>query len=64
MKLFKDGPVDINREIDDYRATMLFAAMREAKGSKTEAARLLCLDNYQTVSNWLAKYKMEGLEWT
>lgn len=63
MKLFSEGPVDITREIDNYRSTMVFAAMREAKGNKSEAARLLCLDNYQTVSNWLAKYKMEDIEW-
>ena len=34
----------------------LSRAMSEADGGKTEAARLLGLSSYQTLSNWLRKY--------
>ena len=63
MKLFEDGPVDVIAEVDAYKAAMLVAAMRKAKGNKTEAARLLCLNNYQTVNNWIEKYKMTEVHW-
>lgn len=34
-------------------------AMAQAHGSKTEAARLLGLGSYQTLTNWLQKYRVE-----
>ena len=33
-------------------------AMAEAGGNKTEAARLVGLPSYQTLTNWLKKYKV------
>jgi DNA-binding protein Fis len=33
-------------------------AMAQAHGNKTEAARLLGLGSYQTLSNWLQKYEV------
>ena len=34
-------------------------AMRETRGNKTEAARLVGLPSYQTLTNWLTKYEVE-----
>jgi DNA-binding NtrC family response regulator len=33
-------------------------AMEEAGGNKTEAAKLVGLASYQTLTNWLEKYKV------
>jgi DNA-binding protein Fis len=38
----------------------LSRAMREADGNLTKAASLVGLANYQTLKNWLEKYKVEG----
>jgi DNA-binding NtrC family response regulator len=35
-------------------------AMDEARGNKTRAAELVGLPSYQTLSNWLAKYEVDG----
>ena len=34
-------------------------AMGQARGNKTEAAQLLGLGSYQTLTNWLEKYKVQ-----
>ena len=34
-------------------------AMRETRGNKTEAARLVGLPSYQTLTNWLTKYRVD-----
>jgi DNA-binding protein Fis len=33
-------------------------AMEAAHGNKTKAAKLLGMTNYQTLSNWLEKYRV------
>ncbi len=38
----------------------LSRAMKEARGHKTKATSLVGLANYQTLKNWLEKYKVEG----
>ena len=38
----------------------LSRAMKEAQGTKTKAASLVGLANYQTLKNWLEKYEVEG----
>ncbi|MDY7030137.1 MAG: helix-turn-helix domain-containing protein, partial [Spirochaetota bacterium] len=35
-------------------------AMEQASGNKTKAAELLGLPNYQTLTNWLKRYGVEG----
>ena len=35
-------------------------AMEESGGNKTEAAKLVGLPSYQTLSNWLKSYKVSG----
>lgn len=37
----------------------LHRAMAEAQGNKTQAAKLLGLPSYQTLTNWLVKYEIE-----
>jgi transcriptional regulator with PAS, ATPase and Fis domain len=42
--------------IADVATHYLKRALAEAQGNKTEAAKLLGLPSYQTLSNWLEKY--------
>ena len=63
MSLFPDGPVDVNRAVNNYKAAMAFAAMKETRGNKAQAAALLCLENYQALDYWLAKYGLKDMEW-
>ena len=38
----------------------LSRALRETGGNKSKAARLVGLGGYQTVSNWIEKYKLDA----
>lgn len=44
----------------DVARHYLGRAMDEAHGNKTKAADLVGLPSYQTLTNWLAKYEVEG----
>jgi DNA-binding NtrC family response regulator len=37
----------------------LIRAVKDAHGSKTKAAKLVGLSNYQTLTNWMKKYGLE-----
>lgn len=45
--------------IADVARHYLDRAMRESHGNKTEAAKLLGLGSYQTLTNWLLKYQSQ-----
>jgi transcriptional regulator with PAS, ATPase and Fis domain len=47
---------DLKRLLDDVAVHYLTRAMEESKGNKTEAARLVGLPSYQTLTNWLERY--------
>ena len=44
----------------DLARHYLNRAMEEAHGNKTKAAELLGLPSYQTLTNWLKRYGIEG----
>jgi DNA-binding NtrC family response regulator len=44
----------------DVARHYLSRAINEAHGNKTKAAELVGLPSYQTLSNWLTKYEVEG----
>ena len=46
--------------LGDVVRSYLARAMSEANGVKKEAAELLGMSNYQTLSNWLKKYGVDG----
>lgn len=56
-------PLGHNLSLQDIMADVarhyLGRAMEESGGNKTEAARLLGLPSYQTLTNWLKKYGLE-----
>jgi DNA-binding NtrC family response regulator len=54
--------LDLPALIEDVARHYLGRAMAEAHGQKTKAAELVGLPSYQTLSNWLAKYKV-GTGW-
>ncbi|WP_269145850.1 helix-turn-helix domain-containing protein [Nitratidesulfovibrio oxamicus] len=41
----------------DVARHYLDRAMEQSRGNKTEAAKLLGLGSYQTLTNWLLKYQ-------
>jgi transcriptional regulator with PAS, ATPase and Fis domain len=51
---------DVREVLRDTARHYLQRAMREASGNKTHAAKLLGLPSYQTLTNWLAKYDVDG----
>ena len=53
---------DLNLQtiISDVARHYLRRAMKESHGNKTEAARLVGLSSYQTLSNWLDKYEVQS----
>lgn len=51
---------DLRETLDGVARDYLKRAMQEAKGNKTQAAVLLGLPSYQTLTNWLAKYRIKG----
>ncbi|MBK7802790.1 MAG: sigma 54-interacting transcriptional regulator [Chloracidobacterium sp.] len=50
---------DLQELLGDVTRHYLTQAMQEANGNKSEAARLLGLSSYQTLTNWLLKYNIE-----
>jgi transcriptional regulator of acetoin/glycerol metabolism len=50
--------VDIQSLIGTVAEHYLRRAMEATHGNKSKAAKLLSLANYQTLSNWLEKYKI------
>lgn len=48
--------LNLQEIISDVARHYLSRAIQESRGNKTEAARLLGLPSYQTLSNWLNKY--------
>lgn len=59
-----DQPLSGGFDLQDTMATVarhyLERAMAEAGGNKTRAADLLGLNSYQTLTNWLKKYRLES----
>jgi len=53
-----DG-LDLKTLLDDVAVHYLRRAMEESRGNKTEAARLLGLPSYQTLTNWLERHGVE-----
>ncbi|MCG8312016.1 MAG: sigma-54 dependent transcriptional regulator [Pseudomonadales bacterium] len=51
--------IDINELIKDVSVHYIERAMAETGGSKTKAAELLSLKNYQTLNNWMEKYSIQ-----
>lgn len=54
-KPFQEG-FDLSELISEVARHYLARAMMETRNNKTEAAKLLGLPSYQTLSNWLQKY--------
>lgn len=54
-----DQPISIEKIVGEVARHYLVRAMEKTHGNKTEAANLLGLNSYQTLSNWLNKYKIE-----
>jgi transcriptional regulator with GAF, ATPase, and Fis domain len=48
------------KELERVARGYLARAMKETGGNKAQATKLLGLASYQTLSNWLAKYKVKG----
>lgn len=53
------GGFDLRDLLKDVAAHYLSRAMDEARGNKTEAATLVGLPSYQTLSNWLKTYGVQ-----
>lgn len=51
-----DQPISLPDIMSDVARHYLERAMTQAHGNKSEAARLLALGSYQTLTNWLQKY--------
>lgn len=51
--------IDINEIIADVCRHYIERALEESNGSKTKAAELLGLKNYQTLNNWMDKYSIQ-----
>jgi len=51
-----DQGVNLPEIMGNIAREYLSRALKESGGNKTKAARLVGLPNYQTLSNWLAKY--------
>ena len=52
------GGFNLSNLLDEVARHYLGRAMDEATGNKTKAAELVGLPSYQTLSNWLARYKV------
>lgn len=51
---------NIQEVISKVARHYLKLAIEQSHGNKTEAARLVGLSNYQTFTNWMHKYKVDG----
>lgn len=54
------GGLNLAELLADVARSYLQRAMDEAHGNKTEAAKLVGLPSYQTLSNWLRRYGVES----
>ena len=57
------GGLDLEEHLNDIRRSYLRRAMKEARGVKVKAARLLGMKNYQTLDAQLKRLEVEG-EWS
>ena len=55
----QDGRYDLPHEISKLISRRIIHAMEICRGNKTDAARMLGLSNYQTLTNWINKYGVE-----
>ena len=44
--------------VQDVKKHYLQRAMKHTRGNKLEAANILGIKNYQTLTNWLGKYRI------
>jgi len=51
-----DG-IDLQSIIGEVSKHYIYRAISQSNGNKGEAAKLVGLSNYQTLSNWLKKYE-------
>lgn len=54
------GGFNLQDLLKEVARIYLRRAMEEAHGSKTKAAELVGLPSYQTLTNWLTKYEVQG----
>ena len=54
-----DGGIDLNEIITSVARHYLSRALDMAHGNKTKAAKLVGLQSYQTLTNWLEKYDIK-----
>lgn len=54
------GGLNLQDLLKEVARHYLGRAMDEAQGNKTKAAELVGLPSYQTLTNWLAKYEVQG----
>ncbi|MBB6481493.1 sigma-54 interaction domain-containing protein [Spirochaeta isovalerica] len=50
---------DLGRKIDDYKVKWLKLAKEQSHDNTSEAARILGIENYQTLDNWYRKYGLK-----
>ena len=50
---------DIQKVMSQVARHYLERALGETRGNKTEAAKLIGLNSYQTLSNWAKRYDLE-----
>ena len=55
-----DETFDLQDLLADIARSYIRKALEESHGNKTEASRLLGLTSYQTLTNWMRKYGLEG----
>ncbi len=51
--------IDINKILDDTRKKYVSQALKQTAGHKRNAAKLLNLTNYQTLTNWIEKLDIQ-----
>jgi len=51
--------VDINEVLDDTRKKYVSQALKQTAGNKKQAAKLLNITNYQTLTNWIDKLDIQ-----
>lgn len=52
--------LDLENIMSDVACHYLERAMKETGGNKSKAAKLIGFNNYQTLTNWLKKYELNG----
>ena len=51
--------VDLENLTDQVKKHYLQRAMKHTRGNKQAAAKMLGIKNYQTLTNWLEKYRIK-----